>query len=609
MIRSHPLHRLRRCVALLLAGALLAGCSQFGDRAEQPLGAPGIPRDGTGYRHGVVAVSHPLAAEAGAAMLRRGGNAIDAAAAIQFVLNVVEPQSSGIGGGGFMMIYLAAEDRVVIVDSRETAPAAAGADMFAGMDFDQASTSGVSVGVPGTLAGIDMALERWGSQSLAATLQPAIRLAREGFAINAPLALRSASPRAALHAETAARFRRPDGAPLPVGYRLVQPELAHTLQLLAEQGIGVFYRGEIAQAIVAAQRRSLIGEAGRGRMTLADLAGYRPALRTPVQGRYRGYRIASMPSPSSGGQTLLMMLGLLEPYPIGGPGEGWGFGGKNTLHVMAEAMRLAFADRAVWMGDADFVPVPAAGLLSDCFLATRRALIHLDRRMATPAAGDPRPCQSPRYAGNGGLAAGDEAKGLDTTHFTVADRWGNVVSFTTTVESAWGSGITVPGYGFLLNNELTDFNLAPRADAARGDPGSNDVAPGKRPRSSMAPTMVFRGGKLLLAYGSPGGSTIINTVLNTTLNLIDHGMEIDAAIAAPRFSVTSAGGAILCEPGLPQASLTHLAALGHVFRAGDGAPRCEADIGSVQAVAIEPLDGRQYGGADRRREGTVIGLP
>jgi len=612
MTRLHPsMRRLRHFAALLLAGALLGGCSQFGDRAARTAAVPGLPLDGTGYRHGVVAVSHPLAAEAGAGVLRTGGNAIDAAAAIQFVLNVVEPQSSGIGGGGFMMIYLAAENRVVIVDSRETAPAAATADMFAGMDFEQASTSGVSVGVPGTLAGIDMALARWGSRSLAATLQPAIRLAREGFAINAPLAQRSASPRAALHAETAARFRQPDGSPLPVGHRLVQPGLAHTLQLVADRGIEVFYRGEIARAIVAAQRRSLIGQTGRGRMTLADLTGYRPALRTPVEGKYRGYRIVSMPSPSSGGQTLLMMLGLLEPYPIGGPADGWGFGGRNTLHVMAEAMRLAFADRAVWMGDADYVTVPAGGLLSNCFLSTRRALIHLDRRMATPEAGDPRPCQSAgdRGAGNAALVAGDEAKGLDTTHFTVADRWGNVVSFTTTIESAWGSGITVPGYGFLLNNELTDFNLAPRADAAKGDPGSNDVAPGKRPRSSMAPTMIFHDGKLLVAYGSPGGSTIINTVLNTTLNLIDHHMEVDAAIAAPRFSVTSAGGAILCEAGLPEASLTHLATLGHLFRAGDGEPRCDADIGSVQAVVLEPGSGLQYGGADRRREGSVIGLP
>ena len=228
--------------------------------------------------------------------------------------------------------------------------------------------------------------------------------------------------------------------------------------------------------------------------------------------------------------------------------------------------------------------------------------------METPLAADPRPCVAGGRPGDGlTLATAEATEGRNTTHFTVADRWGNVVSFTATIESAWGAGILVPGYGFLLNNELTDFNLRPRRDAATGDPGINDVAPGKRPRSSMAPTMLLRDGEVLAAYGSPGGSTIINSVLNTTLNLIDHGMDIDAAIRAPRFSVTSAAGRIACEAGLPAASLAHLARLGHVFAADS--PACEAAIGSVQAVIIEPQSGRQFGGADPRREGTVLGLP
>ena len=598
----HPL------IAGIVPALLLAACAHV---AEPPTASPGVAAGVRGYAGGVVSVSHPLAARAGADTLERGGNAVDAAATIQFVLNVVEPQSSGIGGGGFMMIHLAEERRTLIVDSRETAPAAASADMFAGMDFRQASTSGVAVGVPGTLLGIELALERWGSMTLAETLAPAIALARDGFAINRQLAARTADPRAALYPATAARFRAADGTPLPPGHWLRQPDLARTLALIAADGSAVFYRGEIADAIVAAQRQSLIGDGGRGRMTRADLAGYRPRVREPVVGHYRGYTIESMPPPSSGGLTLLMMLRLLERYPIGGDEAGWGFGGRHTLHVMAEAMRLGFADRSVWMGDDDQVPVPVAGLLSDCFLDSRGALIDLGRRMATPDAADPWPCQEHgAMAGDeASLAGHDETKGTDTTHFTVVDRWGNVVSFTSTIESAWGSGITVPGYGFLLNNELTDFNLAPRADAASGDPGSNDVAPGKRPRSSMAPTMVFRDGRLVLAYGSPGGSTIINSVLNTTLNLIDHHMDLATAIAAPRFSVTSAQGAIRCEAGLPDDALSHLARLGHEFGQDAAAPRCGAEIGSVQAIAIDPVSGLQHGGADGRRQGTVIGLP
>ncbi len=570
---------------------------------------PGLPGDpAAGFRQGVVAVSHPLAAEVGRAILAGGGNAVDAAVAIHFALNVVEPQSSGIGGGGFMMLRQAGGGRTLVLDSRESAPAAASADMFGQMDFQQASTSGLSVGVPGAVAGLEHALRHWGTLTLAQTLAPAIRLARDGFPVNADLAARSASPRAALQPETMARFRLPDGSPLPVGHRLVQTDLAHTFELLARDGSAVFYRGEIAEAIVAAQRRSLVGPAGVGRMTLDDLAGYRPAIREPVVGSYRGYEIHTMPPPSSGGLSVLMMLELLEPFPLGGPGDGWGFGGAKTLHVMTEAMRLTFADRAVWMGDADHAAVPVSGLQSPCFLASRAARIDPARRMETPMAADPRPCVAGGSEAEGiSLATAEAPEGLNTTHFTVADRWGNVVSFTATIESAWGSGILVPGYGFLLNNELTDFNLRPRRDVGTGDPGINDVAPGKRPRSSMAPTLILRDGEVMVAYGSPGGSTIINSVLNTTLNLIDHGMDVDSAIRAPRLSVTSAAGRISCEAGLPAPSLAALAGLGHMFAAG--APACDAEIGSVQAVVLDPATGRQFGGADRRREGTVLGLP
>ena len=286
------------------------------------------------------------------------------------------------------------------------------------------------------------------------------------------------------------------------------------------------------------------------------------------------------------------------------------------MHAMIESMRLAFADRAVWMGDEDFVRVPKRGLINPTYVDTRAGLINLGSRMATPAAGDPRPFDG-RPRGHQGHEMApipyEEEKGVHTTHFVVADRWGNVVSYTTTIENTWGTGITVPGYGFLLNNELTDFNFTPTLDPSTGNPGANDVAPYKRPRSSMAPTMLFRHGRPVAAYGSPGGSTIINSVLNTTLNLVDHGMGIQAAIDAPRLSVTSALGTVSCEGGanfmLPAFSadaFAALAALGHLM---PSAGSCASSIGSVQGLVVDLRNGEVTGGADLRREGTVIRLP
>ncbi|MFH0935001.1 MAG: gamma-glutamyltransferase, partial [Pseudomonadota bacterium] len=447
---------------------------------------------------GVVAVSHPAAAAAGAQMLAQGGNAIDAAAAVQFALNVVEPQSSGIGGGGFMMVYLAKTGQTFIVDSRERAPANVSADLFAPdglpMPFIQASTSGLAVGVPGTLRGVDLALRHWGTKPLSATLAPAIELAGRGFRVNRFLAedIINDGGRTQLQPETAAIFR-PGGVPLAEGDWLVQRDFAKTLKRIASQGPDAFYRGSMARAIVRAQQRtrSELGTAGQGRMTLADLASYRATVRNPLIGHYRGWTLAGMPPPSSGGLTVMQMLGLLERFPLGDTAQGYGFGSPQTLHVMIEAMRLAFADRAVWIGDDDVVPVPGQGLLHRDYLATRAALIQPDRRMETPQAGDPTPWNktAPQLK-----PSRIPAESLHTTHFSIADRWGNVVSYTSTIEYTWGSGITVPGYGFLLNNELTDFNFLPGADTASGNPGANDLAPGKRPRSSMAPMLLFKNG-------------------------------------------------------------------------------------------------------------------
>jgi gamma-glutamyltranspeptidase/glutathione hydrolase len=471
------------------------------DTANAPEGKGPPSWTGKAFRQGVVAVSTPLAAEVGARVLEQGGNAIDAAAAIQFALNVVEPEFSGIGGGGFMMIHLAKTGETVIMESREKAPAAATPDMFQGLSFTEASTSGLAVGVPGTLLGVATALENWGTITLAEAIAPAIPLAEDGFKINRFLASDTASFRTALQPETAAVFRLPSGDPLPEGYLLKQPDLAKTLRLIAEQGPDVFYRGEIAAAIVEVQKRSQTIDLPRGvgRMTLADLDQYDVRIREPIVGDYRGYTLKSMSPPSSGGLTVVQMLKMLERFPMGDANQGFGFGATRTLNVMIEAMRLAFADRAVWMGDEDFVYVPKVGLINDDYMAMRSALIDPDSRIEMAYPDDPRPYDTASLNGGANkVALADTKPDGHTTHFSVVDKWGNVVSYTTTIEAGWGTGIMVPGYGFLLNNELTDFNFTPRAGTDPPgdldfDPGANDVAPFKRPRSSMSPSMLFKG--------------------------------------------------------------------------------------------------------------------
>ena len=652
----------RRLVATLSIAALFIGGSACAVPAfaTSIVEAPGVPADhqqsdrrhdgrpGTGHggdthrdrdhdhhrssergtHGGVVSVSHPRAAAAAAAMLGMGGNAVDAAVAAMFALNVVEPQSSGIGGGGFMMIHLAREGQTVIVDSRERAPVAATPDMFSpggtALPFDIASTSGLAVGVPGAVRGADTALRRWGRLQLRVTLAPAIELAEKGFPVNWHLAgdILEDGGRASHQPETAEIFR-PGGVPLAEGDLLVQPDLARTLKRIAEHGADAFYYGEIAEAIVAAQKRSRTtpAETGMGRMTTEDLAAYEAAIREPIVGHYRNWTLAGMPPPSSGGLTIFQMLKMLEDYPLGDDAQGFGFGAPKTLHLMTEAMRLAFADRAVWMGDEDFVPVPKRGLLNPSYLASRAGLINLGQRLETPTAGNPLPYDSAaldQKTRRVQLAAlpPEPRTGLQTTHFSIVDRWGNVVSYTTTVESLWGTGIMVPGYGFLLNNELTDFNFVPTQNSATGNPGANDVAASKRPRSSMSPTILFKGDEPVAAYGSPGGATIINSVFNITLNLIDHGMSIQQAINAPRWSVTSAAGTISCEgtaaflePRITIETQDALRALGHLGLGDPGGDGCQSRIGSVQGVVIDLRSGKQYGGADPRREGTVIALP
>ena len=564
-------------------------------------------------------------------MLRTGGNAFDAAAAVSFALNVVEPQSSGIGGGGFMMIYHAASERTFIIESREKAPAAVTPDMFVSQSsFSIRSTSGYAVGVPGTLKGVAAALKRFGTKSLAQTLEPAIDLAENGFRVSSRLAEGVLSSRLTNEPgnpayDEARKVFHPGGVPIIAGDLLVQPDLAKTFKTIADKGIGVFYYGAIARAIVEAQKNTRSdnngGTVGVGEMTLKDLADYKVAVRKPVYGDYRGYTIAGMPPPSSGGLTVIQILKLMERFPMGDDSQGFGFGEKRTMNVMIEAMRLAFADRAVWMGDEDFVQVPKKGLLNPRYIALRSALINPDTRIPEVFADDPRPFDRDFSVSDQTIKAINlpDDEGLNTTHFTIADQFGNIVTYTSTIESSWGTGLMVPGYGFLLNNELTDFNREPtfNPDPDNYNPGANDLAPGKRPRSSMAPTIIFKGDKPVAAFGSPGGSTIIDSVADVSMNLIDHEMPIQEAIDAPRIAQTSDNGSTRRELGFDDDVLDELIGLGHTFREPLFPGIVGNAIGSVQAVVLDrPIRSpysrltkrRQIGAADKRRIGSVVSV-
>jgi len=631
---SKPLlsrHRpLRSPVAALLACVLLPGAA-FADDGDETLGvvspitlpaqAKATPPSwaGKAFRQGVVSVANPYGAEAGARMLEAGGNAVDAAIAIAYALNVVEPQSAGIGGGGFMMIHLADSRRTFAIDTREKAPAGATPTMFVGVP--NPTLQGVAVGVPGMVRGSALALQRYGRLPLAQVIEPAIQLADQGFAATPRYSAASCNSRSTNSPESAAYFC-PNGVPPAAGSLVQNKPLAGTLRLIATHGPDCFYlympeKGcDIAKGIVEGQKfnRPQAPNGKGGSMDYADLAAYQPVERVPVVGSYRGYVIKAMSPPSSGGLTMLQMLKMLERFPIGDASQGYGFGSLKTVNLMADTMRIAFADRSIWMGDADFVPVPAKGLLDATYAGLRgAALVPNTRINPNPLPGDPRPYEVAGVENGTRLATAEPVTGPGetTTHFSVVDKWGNMVSFTNTIESSHGIGVfagyqaadgTFRNHGFLLNNELTDFNTAPSVNPFTGSPGFNDVQPNKRPRSSMTPAMIFApDGTPLIAYGSPGGATIINSVLNVTLNLIDHKMGLQDAINAPRVSVTSAASSVSIENGFPPATVTGLTALGYSVST--------AEIGSVQAVIVDRQTGKQYGGADPRREGTVIGLP
>ena len=549
--------------------------------------------------HGMVVTSQADATLAGHEMLERGGNAVDAAVASAFALSVTQPFSSGIGGGCFLLIRIGDGDSggdIIAIDARETAPAAATRDMYIEPDMDEhASLAGaLAVATPGLVQGLVEAQERFGRLPLAVVMQPAIALAREGFGIGLYHARMIEAMRRRLlpddprFAETA-RIQFPRGGlPARPGWRLVQADLARTLELIANEGAEAYYSGATAR-LIATEVKAL-----GGILTESDLASYETKQRAPVVGTYRGIEVASFPPPSSGGVVLLEILNILEGFDPAERGQG----GSASLHVIAEAMKLAFADRAVYLGDPDFVDVPVERLTSKAYADAQRARIN-----------PPWFRRAPWNWLRSERAITVKAPGLPnndsgTTHLSTSDEWGNAVAITKTINTPYGSGVTVPGTGILLNNEMDDFAKAPDAPNAYGlidVRGSNAIAPGKRPLSSMTPTLLTRDGRLLMVTGSPGGPRIISTTLLTILGVVDYGLDVKAAVSAPRFHHQWVPDLLFVEPGIPEDVVEGLERRGHRVKVGT------RNWSAAEAIVIDPDTGVHFGGNDPRRDGLAKG--
>lgn len=520
--------------------------------------------------HGMVVAQEKISAHVGADILRRGGNAVDAAVATGFAMAVTYPRAGNIGGGGFMVIHSAERNEDITIDYRETAPAATTPQIFLGSDGkpDPAKSrdSALGVGVPGTVAGLALALEKYGSGhfTLAQLIEPAIALARDGFVVSDDIAdsLPGWHRRIARWPSSAKIFSRPDGTSLGEGDRLVQSDLAETLSVVAAQGPRGFYEGPVADKIAKA-----ISDAG-GIMTSADLNAYQPVIRAPVRGTYRGYDIVSMPLPSSGGVVLMETLNILEGFQLGELKQG----SSASLHLLIEAMKRAYADRARYLGDPAFVNAPIETLTAKDYAAKLRAGISTDR--ATPSQQLASAPPAPR-------------EGTNTTHYSVVDARGNAVSNTTTLNFSYGVGLVAEGTGVLLNNELDDFTAAVGASNAYGLVGfeANLPGPGKRPLSSMSPTIVLKDGKPVLVTGSPGGSRIISTVLQVIVNVLDYKMDVAAAVAAPRLHHQWLPDEVRVESGFPENVLSELKAMDHLIVE----PMGQTSANSILVTANGPL--------------------
>ncbi len=527
---------------------------------------------------GMVVSQSLLASQIGANMLAQGGNAIDAAVATGFALAVTLPQAGNIGGGGFMLVYLAEQQRTIAIDYREVAPRSADKNLFLDelgeVDEAKARFSHAAAGVPGSVAGLVHALENYGNLPLTTVLKPAIALAENGITVTQPLAYSLAHAEQRLRKWQASQgyFFRKDGSLLRPGDRWQQQDLAATLGKIATQGRDGFYKGSVADKIVAEMNQH------GGLISLDDLANYAVVERKPVTGTYRGYTVAAMPPPSSGGVHLVQMLNILEGWEL----DKLGHNSADYLHRLIETMRRAYADRSEYLGDPDFHPVPVAALTDKAYAQTLRQSIDLNKASASSdiAPGLTTPYESPQ-----------------TTHFSVWDDAGNVVSNTYTLNFSYGSGISVEGAGFLLNNEMDDFSAKPGAPNAYGLIGgtANAIEPSKRPLSSMTPSIIFKGGQPVFTTGSPGGSTIINTVLQTVLNIVDFDMNIAEAAAAPRIHHQWQPDKVFVEPGLNIDTRRLLSAKGHTV-----VPSSRV-IGRTQTISSDGV--HTYGANDYRWPG------
>lgn len=526
-------------------------------------------------KEGMVVTSHFLATQSAREVLQKGGNAIDAAVTAAFSLAVTQPRSGNIGGGGFMLISSEQKDEVVAIDYREKAPGRATVDMFLDKDGNADSTlsrfSHLAAGVPGTVAGLVMALEKYGTISLKEAMAPAIKLAEDGFIVTPRFSngLKKREKRLNKWASSKKIFYKVDGSYYEPGDLFIQKDLAATLRRISQNGIKEFYEGRTAELLVAEMAKH------GGLITMDDMKNYSPGFRTPVHGNYRGYDIYSMSPPSSGGAHVVQILNILEGYPI----SEYGHNSAKTIHLMAEAMKRAYADRSFYLGDEDFIKVPLKGLTSKKYAAALREGI--DSEKATPsstiAPGKPLPFES-----------------NETTHFSIIDKFGNAVSNTYTINFSYGSGIVVEGAGFLLNNEMDDFSAKPGVPNAYGLIGgeANKIEPDKRMLSSMSPTIVKLAGKNFLITGSPGGSRIITTTLQVIMNVIDHGLNIQSSVAAPRIHHQWLPDQLRIEEGLSPDTIKALQDMGHEMKQ-------KSAMGAIQSILIR--DGVMYGGADPRR--------
>jgi len=560
---------MRSRTALTLIVGLLAGSAAAG--TAYPARA----------RSGMVVTVSAIASQVGVDALRDGGNAVDATVATAFALAVTYPSAGNLGGGG-LLLYRPASGEPVAYDFRETAPAGSSPTMFlknGRYDADLHHNSHLAAGVPGTVAGLHLAWKEQGKLPWRRLVEPAIALARDGFVVSDDLSrdLQAVLPEMKKYPASLAQFSN-NGTPYAMGDLLKQPDLARTLERIAAEGPPGFYSGETALLLEKEM------QAGGGLITRADLAAYRPLRRTPLRGSYRGYEVLGMPPISSGGTALIQMLNILEPFDL----KARGFGAASTIHLVAEAMRRAFADRARYLGDPEFNPgIPVARLISKEYAAMQRASIREDRASVSA----PDRFEWPRES-------------AETTHLSVVDSERNAVALTYTIEDSFGAKVVVAGAGFLLNNEMGDFNAGPGLTDASGLVGTepNLAAPGKRMLSSMTPTILAKDGKLFMVMGSPGGRTIISTVLQTILNVVDHGMNIQEAIDAPRFHHQWLPDRILHERlGLSPDTLALLASRGHALHAIDAQGAAE---GIVWNAAEDVLEG---GWDPRAPDGAAIG--